>query len=48
MSKENEKCNCDSPYRNYGEEKCLNCGGILDFERDKIFKINEDGSATEI
>lgn len=34
-------CKCDSPYRNYGEKVCLNCGGILDFESDTIVFLKD-------
>lgn len=32
-----QKCNCDSPYRDYGTKICLNCGGVLDFESGKVY-----------
>jgi hypothetical protein len=35
----NEKCQCNNPYRNYGEKICLNCGGIIDFESERIEKL---------
>lgn len=47
IEEKKEKCECDSPHRDYGTTVCLNCGGVLDFESDRIFKINEDGSVTE-
>lgn len=43
-----QPCQCDNPYRNRGETICLNCGGVLDFESERVCIITEDGRPEEI
>lgn len=42
------RCSCDTPYRNYGEKVCLNCGKILDFESPKLYLFSKDGRPIEV